>query len=403
MDQVEKQYEAYPYPERDPADETRRLLTGSPSDPLELDHILFDGSRDWSRPFRVMIAGGGTGDATIMMAQRLADVGCPADILYVDQSEAAMRIARGRAEVRGLTNIRFRLGSLLNAAEFGPFDYIDCCGVLHHLPDPQMGARALADALAPDGALGLMVYAPDGRRGVYPLQEAFALLAPDGTPESRLDLGKAVLGVLPKTHEFHDNSFVTDHKISDAGFYDLLLHSRDRSYRIEEIVAVVEQAGLRFVGVPEPADYDPAPMLPQRSDVAARLKEMTGLERMSLAERLSGAHKKHIIYAVKSDKAPRPAGTAPHLVPRLKGVSADLLAREIKKRGSVVMTNDIGKKRIVLPPSTAPIIADLSGRLTLGQIAEKRKAEWFGFAGTMARIESVLCGHGLLKYSRTFK
>jgi len=31
-DPVRDQYETLPYPERDPADEVRRLITGSPSD-----------------------------------------------------------------------------------------------------------------------------------------------------------------------------------------------------------------------------------------------------------------------------------------------------------------------------------------------------------------------------------
>ncbi len=60
----------------------------------------------------------------------------------------------------------------------GPFDYIDCCGVLHHLPDPAAGLRALLSVLAPGGGLGLMVYAPHGRTGVYMLQDALRLLAP---------------------------------------------------------------------------------------------------------------------------------------------------------------------------------------------------------------------------------
>ncbi len=40
MDPVRRQYETYPYPERDPADEARRLIEGSPSHPVEIDHFL---------------------------------------------------------------------------------------------------------------------------------------------------------------------------------------------------------------------------------------------------------------------------------------------------------------------------------------------------------------------------
>lgn len=45
---VRDQYEAYPYPERNPEDEKSRLITGSPSLPQEIDHFLFGGARERS-------------------------------------------------------------------------------------------------------------------------------------------------------------------------------------------------------------------------------------------------------------------------------------------------------------------------------------------------------------------
>ncbi len=68
------QYEAYPYPPRDPADEKTRLITGSPSHIAEINHYLFGGRRDFSKPFRALIAGGGTGDAAILPAQQLEHI-----------------------------------------------------------------------------------------------------------------------------------------------------------------------------------------------------------------------------------------------------------------------------------------------------------------------------------------
>ena len=143
-DRVRDQYEAYPYPPRDPRDETKRLIEGSPSHLLEINHYVFTGRRNFSLPFRALIAGGGTGDGTIMLAQHLADRGCPAEILYLDLSDKARSIAEARAQARGLHNIRFLLGSLLDLPRLGlgRFDYIDCCGVLHHLPEPAVGLGA---------------------------------------------------------------------------------------------------------------------------------------------------------------------------------------------------------------------------------------------------------------------
>ncbi|MEL6338099.1 MAG: class I SAM-dependent methyltransferase, partial [Pseudomonadota bacterium] len=128
-----------------------------------MDHWLWGGARDWSQPLRALVAGGGTGDALIQLAQLMTEAGRPYEITYLDLSAASRRIAEARAKVRKLHGIRFVTGSLLDAAAYGPFDYIDCCGVLHHLDDPHAGFEALASALKPDGGMGVMVYAPHGR------------------------------------------------------------------------------------------------------------------------------------------------------------------------------------------------------------------------------------------------
>ena len=39
-DPLIEQYEAYPYPARDPADEAKRLIEGSPSHLLEINHYI---------------------------------------------------------------------------------------------------------------------------------------------------------------------------------------------------------------------------------------------------------------------------------------------------------------------------------------------------------------------------
>ncbi len=71
------QYEAYPYPKRDPRDEAKRLVVGSPSHIREIDHWVFGAARPASRPLNALVAGGGTGDATIMLAQQMTSLGRP--------------------------------------------------------------------------------------------------------------------------------------------------------------------------------------------------------------------------------------------------------------------------------------------------------------------------------------
>ena len=71
-----------------------------------------------------------------------------------------------------LTNLDVYQLPVERVGELGcSFDKIVCTGVLHHLPEPEVGLRALRSVLKPDGAMNLMVYAAYGRAGIYMLQE----------------------------------------------------------------------------------------------------------------------------------------------------------------------------------------------------------------------------------------
>ncbi len=399
-DPVRRQYETYPYPERDPAEERKRLIVGSPSDLLEIDHFLFRGRRDWSKPFRALVAGGGTGDGLVQLAQGLADAGCPADVVYLDLSEAARRVAEARIAARGLTNVTFRTGDLLTAPDLGPFDYIDCCGVLHHLAEPQAGFDALSAALAEGGGIGLMVYAPYGRTGVYPLQEALgALFAGDG-PEEQVKLAKAALKSLPATNWFPKNEFLVDHKQSDAGLYDLLLHSRDRPFGAEELLATLERAGLGFVSFLEASRYDPMRYLPDEPRFRERVKALTPAARAGMAERLAGNMRLHIVYAAKGDGAGRMATAASaEAVPRLKGVAPRALAEQAARRGSLRIEFSGLKFTVPLDKRAGPLIALADGR-PLGEMARAAGLDWMAFSQLWGPVHRELTGVNLLRYSR---
>ena len=92
------QYEAYPYPRRDPRDEAKRLIVGSPGHLREIDHWVFGARRPASRPLHALIAGGGTGDATIMLAQQMAREGRPGSVTWLDRSGG---VAEDRAGAGG--------------------------------------------------------------------------------------------------------------------------------------------------------------------------------------------------------------------------------------------------------------------------------------------------------------
>jgi hypothetical protein len=273
--------------------------------------------------------------------------------------------------------------------------------VLHHLPDPDAGFAALAGALGPEGGIGLMVYAPLGRTGVYPLQEAFGALFADDGPGERVRLAKEALGTLPESNWLHRNPFVGDHRASDAGLYDLLLHSRDRAYWIEDLAAALTRAGLGIAGVVEAARYDPLRYLPGTAAMRDRVAALDPVARMAVAERLAGNIKTHVLYAARADRAASAMAGAPRpgAVPHLRGVAGRALAGEIAKRGRLRLTLDGLSHEIALPRSAAPLLAGIGGRRSLGEIAKGAGRDWLAFAAEWAGIERALGGVNLLHMS----
>ncbi len=397
MSDVRNQYEAFPYPERDPADEAKRLITGSPSDPRELDHFLFGGTRDWTKPLRALFAGGGTGDGLIQLAQLLTTAKRPYKITYIDLSKASRAVAEARAKMRGLAGINFHTGSLLDAAEFGPFDYIDCCGVLHHLRDPAAGFLALREALTPEsGGLGFMVYAPYGRSGVYPLQEAFSVLFKGHSPQHRLAAAKRIYENLPSGHPFKTNPHLRDHEQSDAGFYDLLLHTQDQAFDVPHLLDTLTETGWQLAGFCHEGFYDLARyMIPPA--------EMGVADRMGLAEKLNGTIKAHVGYAAAATGVLPVRNGSTQRVPNLRGVKPIKLAQAVAQGTRVSFTIAGETKQVKLPRSAAPMIAAANGQQDLASIARDAKLDPIAARSIWAQVEEALLPWGMLLYSNVFK
>ena len=383
------QYEAYPYPARDPREEARRLIVGSPSHLREIDHWVFGARRSRSLPLRVLVAGCGTGDGAIMLAVQMARAGRPGHVLCLDRSQAAIAIARTRAEARRLENIEFREASLLDVAGLGlgPFDYIDCCGVLHHLPDPERTLRDLAGLLAAGGGIGLMVYAPHGRTGVYMLQDALALLAPgDAPPALRLDVARRIMRHLPRSAWLHANRNFGDHLSGgDAGLYDLLLNPRDRAYDVPALRALVETSGLEIGCLLEPARYEASLLLPD-ARLRARLEAMPPLDRAAVAEGLLGNMNTHIAYVRRAGEHHSAADPlAAGAVPVAREMTAGEIAGQIGPDGALPHLFGQLAVRVPLPAQARAFLGLIDGERTVAAI--KAEVERRGVAP--ARVEAA--------------
>lgn len=377
---VKEHYQLYPYPFRTPEDEKRRLVYPILDCPEMLNHYCYGGRRDIMDGMRVLVAGGGTGDSAIYMAELMRHG--KGEVVYVDLSETSLKIAQERAQIRGLTNIRWHLASLLEVGNMGlgTFDYINCSGVLHHLPDPDAGLRALANVLKDDGAMAVMLYGTYGRMEIYLMQDALRLLNEGETSlKARVDNAKALMSCLPRSNMFAQMFARWKHEVEmggDSGIYDLLLHSQDRPYTVPQVYSFAEQAGLNvveFFDVPGARwFYKPEIYLQAKPALAERVKALPKPLRYAIAEALHGNMSKQSFYLSRQQPTP-PVFADLDMVPLflqdlIKGADMARSLRSQDKPLKMIKPMPGLQMELNLAPRVADVVEHIDGRRSFGDI-----------------------------------
>ncbi|SDO07211.1 class I SAM-dependent methyltransferase [Polaromonas sp. JS666] len=401
LSEVRNQYEALPYPACNPQDEHKRLVLTWLEDLPMVNHYCFAGKQSFQKGFRALVAGGGTGDATIFLAEQLRHT--DAQIVHLDMSQASIALAKERAQIRGLSNIRWVHDSLLNlpalAAQLGSFDYINCSGVLHHLADPDLGFKALQSVLKPDGAIGLMVYATTGRIGVYQMQALMRLVNGGETDAQRkIANTRDILASLPPGNWFkRSEDLHHDHKAGDAGIYDLLLHSQDRSYSVGELFDWLGEGAaggkqghglhLAFSDVQRGrSPYLPHMVLGSKPPaMAAALRKLPLRRQYEMAELMGGSIITHSLYLTRNAACSAPYGDTDY-VPffyhePLTGEIASQVFGNSRGQPFMLRHQHSGVSVTVNPGKYgAKILALIDGRRSFGEIFEQFRAAWQGKA-----------------------
>jgi SAM-dependent methyltransferase len=221
----------------------------------------------------------------------------------IDVSDTILRHARDLQRKYNLENLELHQFPIGRVREIGrSFDLVICTGVLHHLPDPVDGLRALRDVLRPSGAMRLMVYARYGRAGIYMMQEYCRLLDIKASATDLRSLG-ATLEALPADHPISGLlSRSKDFRPPEA-MADALLHPQDRAYTVPEIYAWLDRCGLSFSRW-----IEQAPCLAQcgvlaGSPHASRLAALPSRLQHAVVELFRGTMVSHSFIAYRDDSA----------------------------------------------------------------------------------------------------
>ena len=266
---VASQYEkwVYPFPIADlDAPDVRARRDG---DDFERNWYTFWPDRAPREDLDVLVAGCGSNAAA-----RYAFNHPKARVTGIDLSSASLAHEAYLKDKHRLDNLTLRQARIEDVASLArDFDFIDASGVLHHLPDPVGGLRALARVLRPEGTISVMVYGQYGRTGVYMLQEMFRLLGL-GQTEQDVVAVKQALASLPKHHAIQDYIGRAPDLKYDAGLVDSFLHRQDRAYTVAQCLDFARQAGTTFMHWWENILYYPEGQLNVNHDFYRRVNAL---------------------------------------------------------------------------------------------------------------------------------
>ena len=295
-DVVAQQYEKWQYPE--PIQNLETWLTNNWQwfDPSHAHRILWP-DRPYQPDMDILIAGCGTNQAAVFAYTNRA-----AKVVAVDVSQPSLDHTRFLKDKYSLKNLELKLLPIEEVPSLGQdFDLIVSTGVLHHLAEPEVGMKALADCLRPEGVAAIMLYARYGRVGVELMQAIFRELGLHQDEES-LQMVKAGIASLASSHPLQSYISIAPDLQFDAGLVDTFLHGRDRSYTVDDCIALVESAGLVFGDWLLKTSYYPPMLTDPDNEFFAAVNKLPDPALWSVMERVRTLNACHFFTASRTDR-----------------------------------------------------------------------------------------------------
>jgi SAM-dependent methyltransferase len=366
-------YEHHPYPP--PVDNLDRYRQRwDDRHRRRADSHLFWPEEPYREDRSVLVAGCGTSQAA-----KYALRWPRAQVIGIDVSTTSIEKTETLKRKYSLDNLKVLQLPVERATDLDHrFEHVVCTGVLHHLPDPDAGLRALRDVLAPSGAMQLMVYAPYGRAGVYLLQAYCRQLdIGSSAPEIR-DLA-ASLRALPPDHPLVPLLRNAPDFQDEAALADALLNPQDRPYSVPQLFEFIGQAGLQFGRWVRQAAYLPQCGALATSPHQALLARLPALAQHAAMELFRGTMVRHSAMVYRND---RPTGaqsvhfdddTCLDYVP-LRLPDAICVQKRLPPGAAAVLINQTHTYTDLYLPIDARqkhLFDSIDGERTIGEIARK--------------------------------
>lgn len=368
-DLVARQYERWPYPE--PIHDLPAWLATNWEwfDPHHAHCMLWPGGRH-AADLTILVAGCGTNQAAVF-----AYTNPNATVVGTDVSQSALRHHERMKRTYGLDNLELHRVPIEEVASLGgDFDLIVSTGVLHHLADPQLGANALAGCLRADGVLALMLYAHYGRIGVEMLASIFRDMGLT-QDEASVALVTQAMAAVPVDHPVRSYLRLAPDLTYDAGLVDTFLHGRQRSFTVDDCLALVDAAGLAFQDwfLKSPYELGPTP----EGGFLAAIGALPDAQRWSVLERLRPRNGAHFFTAV-----PRERPTASYRIDFAAPDAMDLVP-SFRHRCGLERTEVVRPGwRLELDEAQCEVASQIDGHRSLRMIAEGVMAAGVGTVGS---------------------
>ena len=258
-------------------------------------HLLWP-HKEYRADFDVLVAGCGT-----WQAAKFALCHPAARVVAIDISPTSLNHTEALKQKYDLSNLETRQLPIENVNDLDHrFDLVISTGVLHHLADPDAGARALRSVLSDEGVMYLMLYAPYGRTGVYMLQDYCRRLGV-GTSEEEINDLTHVLRMLPQHHPLVLMMRGSRAGLDANALVDAVLNPRDRTYSVPQLFEFVERNDLNFARW-----YWQAPYLPHCGAISdtphtSRLAALPEREQYTMMELWRGLMTNHDFVVERND------------------------------------------------------------------------------------------------------